>query len=372
MSATVRAATQTPPQPTPGSPAPAQAGAVDCREIRKTYPGATAPVLQDVNLTIPGGQITVLLGPSGCGKTTLLRSIAGLETIDSGTLLIGPDDVTSVEAEDRGVAMVFQNYALYPNKTVRKNIEFPLLMTRIPKAERAKRADAIAQMLRLEELMDRKPGQLSGGQRQRVGIGRALVRDPAVLLMDEPFSNLDAELRVDMRSEFLALQRKLGTTVVFVTHDQTEALSLADQLVVMRAGNLEQTGDPETVYQRPATRFVATFLCEMNILPCTSIPHDRTVPGAHEVGFRPESLRLGVGDASDINVEAEVRMTELHGRERVAHLDFRGHTVRMRVEASTRLEGRVIVHLRRRDLDYFAADGSLIPTNRLEPERNQP
>ncbi|MGW3951207.1 ABC transporter ATP-binding protein [Streptomyces sp. NPDC004752] len=333
---------------------------VTCSGLRKIFSNGDRPALDDVDLHVPGGRITVLLGPSGCGKTTLLRSITGLENPDSGEIRIGEKDVTSVGAEDRGVAMVFQNYALYPNKTVRGNIEFPLRMLRVEKQQRSQRATEIADMLRLGSLMDRKPAQLSGGQRQRVGIGRALVRDPDVLLMDEPFSNLDAELRVDMRSELLALQRKLGTTIVFVTHDQVEALSLADQLVVMRAGRIEQKGDPEAVFEEPSTEFVATFLCEMNVVPAKGPLHDEQRADAPAVGFRPESIRLGPGTGDDIQIIGQVRMSELHGRDRIVHLDMLDRSIRMRVPSSERPSGSIPVHVRRSDLRYFDADGTCL------------
>ncbi|MFE3141041.1 ABC transporter ATP-binding protein [Streptomyces scopuliridis] len=323
----------------------------------KRFDRSETAALGHVDLTVPAGSITVLLGPSGCGKTTLLRCIAGLETLTSGRIEIGEADVTDVAAEDRGVAMVFQNYALYPNKTVLGNIEFPLRMRRVDRETRRERALRVVELMRLDELLDRKPSELSGGQRQRVGIGRALVRDPAVLVMDEPFSNLDAALRDTMRTELVTLQRRLGMTVVFVTHDQVEALALADQLVVMRAGRIEQAGPPEEVYRTPATTFVATFLDGMNIFATEGPFETSSTPGAATVGCRPDHLRIGMGEAADIDLRGQVLMTELRGRDRLIHLDIGGRRARMRVPADTRPSGEIALHVRRSDLHYFTADG---------------
>ncbi|MFB1298486.1 ABC transporter ATP-binding protein [Mycobacterium sp. pW049] len=330
---------------------------VRCHALTKSYAGVDTAALGDVDLDVDAGTVTVLLGPSGCGKTTLLRCLAGLESPQSGRIHIGGVDVINTPAEDRGVAMVFQNYGLYPNKTVFGNIEFPLRMTRVKKDERRRRVHAIAELLRLGELLHRKPKELSGGQRQRVGIGRALVREPAVLLMDEPFSNLDAELRADMRTELIALQRKFGTTIVFVTHDQTEALSLADRLVVMRAGRIEQAGAPDEVFEQPATSFVASFVSRMNIFdggPLASLGP----PGTAAVGLRPDHLRLGDGPSPRLRWHAEVVMTELHGRDRLVHLDVDGHRARMQVPSHVRPAGVVGVHALAADLHFFTHDGA--------------
>lgn len=342
----------------PGASTPS---AVLVSAATKRFDRADTAALDHVDLTVPAGSITVLLGPSGCGKTTLLRCISGLETLSSGQIQIGDTDVTDVAAEDRGVAMVFQNYALYPNKTVLGNIEFPLRMRRVDRATRRERALRVVKLLRLEELLDRKPSELSGGQRQRVGIGRALVREPSVLVMDEPFSNLDAALRDTMRTEFVTLQRRLGMTVVFVTHDQVEALSLADRLVVMRAGHIEQAGSPEEVYRTPATTFVATFLDGMNIFPADDAFRFDAPPDAADVGCRPDHLRIGPGAATDIELRGEVLLTELHGRDRLVHLDIAGQRARMRVAADIQPSGQIPVHVRRTDLHYFTADGGRCP-----------
>lgn len=239
---------------------------VSLRKLRKTY-GAVVAV-EGVDLEIAKGELIVLLGPSGCGKSTTLRMVAGLETITDGKLYIGGRDVTALEPKDRDIAMVFQNYALYPHKTIRGNMSFGLKMRGIEAAEIARRVDAAAEMLDIVHLLDRKPGQLSGGQMQRVALGRALVRDPAVFLLDEPLSNLDAKLRSRMREEIALLQRRIGKAMIYVTHDQTEAMTLADRIVIMRDGRVQQIGSPLEVYDRPANAFVAGFIGspEMNLV----------------------------------------------------------------------------------------------------------
>ena len=216
--------------------------------------------VDDLSLDIASGEFVVLVGPSGCGKTTALRMLAGLEAVSGGRIRIGDHDVEQLPPRQRDVAMVFQDYALYPQMTVRRNVAFGLETRKVPKAEVERLVTEAAGRLGLDGLLDRKPRQLSGGQRQRVALGRALVRNPQVFLMDEPLSNLDAKLRVDMRAEIKALQRETGVTTVFVTHDQVEAMTMGDRIAVMRAGVLEQIGDPETVYNRPANVFVAGFI----------------------------------------------------------------------------------------------------------------
>src|ERR1700759_1647158 len=219
--------------------------------VSKSYPdGATA--VHDLNITIADGEFLILVGPSGCGKTTTLNMIAGLEDISSGELRIGGERVNEKAPKDRDIAMVFQSYALYPHMTVRQNIAFPLTLAKMKKAEIAQKVEETAKILDLTELLDRKPSQLSGGQRQRVAMGRAIVRHPKAFLMDEPLSNLDAKLRVQMRGEIARLQRKLGTTTVYVTHDQTEAMTLGDRVVVLLAGVAQQIGTPAELYNRPA------------------------------------------------------------------------------------------------------------------------
>src|SRR5882757_1883127 len=231
---------------------------ITIRDVTKSY--AKMQVVHGVDLDIASGEFVVILGPSGCGKSTLLRMIAGLEDISGGTIAIDGTVVNKLEPRERGCAMVFQNYALYPHMSVAQNIGYSLKVAGVPAAERQLRIQAVARTLELEHLLDRKPMALSGGQRQRVAMGRAMIREPKVFLFDEPLSNLDAKLRVQMRSEIRKLHRRLSATSVFVTHDQVEAMTLADRLVVMNGGRVEQVGTPAEVYSRPASRFVATFV----------------------------------------------------------------------------------------------------------------
>ncbi|MDM7459447.1 MAG: sn-glycerol-3-phosphate ABC transporter ATP-binding protein UgpC [Paracoccus sp. (in: a-proteobacteria)] len=268
-------------------------------------------VIHDVDLAIDQGQFCVFVGPSGCGKSTLLRMIAGLEETSAGQILIEGQDVTDAEPADRGVAMVFQTYALYPHMTVAQNMGFGLKMSGRPKGEIAAKVAEAARILKLEALLDRKPANLSGGQRQRVAIGRAIVRGPKVFLFDEPLSNLDAELRVEMRAEIARLHREIRATMIYVTHDQIEAMTMADKIVVLRAGRVEQVGAPMDLYDDPDNRFVAGFIGSpaMNFTAARvergqvrsaafDIPIPATSPSltegrAVEIGLRPDALRLG-------------------------------------------------------------------------------
>ncbi|MGW2514116.1 ABC transporter ATP-binding protein [Streptomyces scopuliridis] len=332
--------------------APADRAAdVHCASVAKTFADGTA-ALHEVDLHCPPGAITVLLGPSGCGKTTLLRCIAGLETPTSGSIHLGDHDVTHADPRSRGVAMVFQNYGLYPNKTVYGNIEYPLRMARVPKRERRDRVARVAKLLRIDHLLERQPAQLSGGQRQRVGIGRALVREPAVLLMDEPLSSLDAELRVSMRTEIRALQRKLGTTMVYVTHDQTEALGLADQLVVLREGRIEHSGDPEEIYGSPATTFVARFLGAMNLLDAQPLG---LPPGT--VGIRPEDLSLGEAPGA-LTLRGPVVDADLIGTERMVHFRCGRQTARIRMRAADPVPAEITAHAPTDRIHRFDTEGN--------------
>ncbi|EPJ48709.1 MAG: ABC transporter-like protein [Osedax symbiont Rs2] len=232
--------------------------ALSIENVKKSY-GSTQ-VLKGINIDIEKGEFLVLIGPSGCGKSTMMNSIAGLESITEGRILIGGEDVTHANPKDRDIAMVFQSYALYPNMTVRGNISFGLEVRKMPKPEREKQVQKVAQLLQIEHLLERKPAQLSGGQRQRVAMGRALAREPKIYLFDEPLSNLDAKLRVEMRAEIKKLHQRLGTTIVYVTHDQVEAMTLADRIAVMRDGLLQQLASPQEIYDRPANTFVAGFM----------------------------------------------------------------------------------------------------------------
>jgi len=311
--------------------------------VRKIYAGNVEAV-KGVSLGIEDGSFCVLVGPSGCGKSTLLRMIAGLETISGGTVKIGERVVNEVEPSDRDIAMVFQNYALYPHMSVYDNMAYGLKNRGTPKPEIDKRVKEAARILAIEPYLDRKPRQLSGGQRQRVAMGRAIVRKPQVFLFDEPLSNLDAKLRVQMRVEIKRLQRTLGVTSIYVTHDQVEAMTLSDKLVVMSGGQIEQVGTPSEVYRRPETRFVATFIGSppMNILPgkvegpgrvsvggqtiSVTDMRDGLTPGsAIEVGLRPEDVQAGAAGSStltmDVDFVEELGATQLfHGK--VAGADF--------------------------------------------------
>jgi ABC-type sugar transport system ATPase subunit len=276
---------------------------VSLQKIRKTYGKVVA--VEGVDLEIEEGELIVLLGPSGCGKSTTLRMVAGLESITSGTLRIGERDVTKLEPKDRDIAMVFQNYALYPHKTIRANMGFGLKMRGMDKQATDREVQSAAEMLDIVHLLDRKPGQLSGGQMQRVALGRALVRDPTIFLLDEPLSNLDAKLRARMREEIAMLQRRIGKAMLYVTHDQTEAMTLANRIVIMREGEVQQIGSPLEIYDRPANAFVAGFIGspEMNLMAGEiaegrlhlgegiSMPApDGVPPGPVTAGIRPEAL----------------------------------------------------------------------------------
>ncbi|CAH7073610.1 Uncharacterized ABC transporter ATP-binding protein YurJ [Vibrio chagasii] len=233
---------------------------LDLKQIRKTYRNADNETLKGIDISIDSGEFLILVGPSGCGKSTLMNTIAGLENISSGEIVIDGVDVAQVEPKDRDIAMVFQSYALYPNMTVRGNIAFGLKIRKMPQDEIDAEVNRVAEMLQIEQLLDRKPSQLSGGQRQRVAMGRALARRPKLYLFDEPLSNLDAKLRVEMRHQIKRLHQKLNTTIVYVTHDQIEAITLADRIAVMKDGELQQLGTPQEIYTKPSNMFVAGFM----------------------------------------------------------------------------------------------------------------
>ena len=287
-------------------------GSIALKEIDKVYENGFHAV-HDLSLEVADGEFLVLVGPSGCGKSTALRMIAGLETISSGELRIGGKVVNDLEPKDRDIAMVFQSYALYPHMTVRQNIAFPLTLAKVSKADIATKVEQTAKVLDLTELLDRKPGQLSGGQRQRVAMGRAIVRDPKAFLMDEPLSNLDAKLRVQMRSEIARLQNRLGTTTVYVTHDQTEAMTLGDRVVVMLAGVAQQIGTPEELYSRPANLFVAGFIGSpsMNFFPATLTDGGVRLPFGDEILLSPEALETLAKHPKPTNVIVGVRPENL-------------------------------------------------------------
>jgi multiple sugar transport system ATP-binding protein len=297
---------------------------VSFEAVTKRFGDVTA--VDSFDLEIADREFLVLLGPSGCGKSTVLRMLAGLELLTSGTISLAGQPIDHVEPRDRDIAMVFQSYALYPHKSVAANIEFPLKARGVPKPERATAVADAAAMLGLSELLDRKPGQLSGGQRQRVALARAVVRRPAVFLMDEPLSNLDAKLRGDTRAELIALHQRLEATILYVTHDQVEAMTMATRVALMNQGKLQQVGAPQDVYDRPANTFVAGFLGTppMNLFPPGAVEAGDTI-----VGVRPEKVRLTVvgdsptGDGTD-GVPAKVVLVEALGHERLVICELEG------------------------------------------------
>lgn len=332
-------------------------------ELRKSYGHKQtrrstlnpSPVLAGVSFEADAGRITTILGESGCGKTTLLRIVAGLEEPSSGRVHIGDRDVTTAAPSQRGVAMVFQNYGLYPAKTVAGNIEFPLRMAKVSAKERRARTEAVARSLHIDHLLDRTPAQLSGGQRQRVGICRALVRDPQILLMDEPLSNLDSRLRIEMRTELVALQRRIGATMLYVTHDQVEAMSMSDLIVVMRRGSIEQMGSPSEIFERPGTTYVAAFLGNMNLVDKVAAS---VAPTAREttIGVRPEHFLLAADvpeRPGDLVIEGRLRFDELHGADRVVHVETAHATWRARLDASAPLSDTVRLVARRENIHEF-------------------
>jgi multiple sugar transport system ATP-binding protein len=280
--------------------------------VTKSYANGAVAV-KDLSISIADGEFIILVGPSGCGKSTTLNMIAGLEDISSGELSIGGERVNEKAPKDRDIAMVFQSYALYPHMTVRQNIAFPLTLAKVSKADVATKVEETAKVLDLTELLDRKPAQLSGGQRQRVAMGRAIVRDPKAFLMDEPLSNLDAKLRVQMRSEIARLQNRLGTTTVYVTHDQTEAMTLGDRVVVMLAGVAQQIGTPDELYSRPANLFVAGFIGSpaMNFFPASLTDGGVRLPFGDEILLPPEALETLAKHPKPTNVIVGVRPENL-------------------------------------------------------------
>ena len=311
--------------------------------VTKRYPDGATPV-KDLSLTIADGEFVILVGPSGCGKSTTLNMIAGLDEISSGELRIDGQRVNEKAPRDRDVAMVFQSYALYPHMTVRENIAFPLTLAKLGKAEISAQVEETARILDLTELLDRRPAQLSGGQRQRVAMGRAIVRRPKAFLMDEPLSNLDAKLRVQMRGEIARLQKRLGTTTVYVTHDQTEAMTLGDRVVVLKDGVAQQIGTPDELYNHPANLFVAGFIGSpaMNFFPATAtatgirlpfgeiqMPLPAGASGNLVAGLRPESfedasLLDGFERVQAVTFPVEVNLVESLGSDKYAYFSAPG------------------------------------------------
>jgi multiple sugar transport system ATP-binding protein len=310
-------------------------GALSIRQVRKSY--GNTHILKSIDIEVEKGEFLILVGPSGCGKSTLLSMIAGLDSPTSGQILLADRDVTYAPPKDRDIAMVFQSYALYPNMNVAQNIAFGLEMRKVPKAEREAAVQRVAKMLQIEHLLDRKPGQLSGGQRQRVAMGRALSRNPALFLFDEPLSNLDAKLRVEMRAEIKLLHQRTKTTTVYVTHDQVEAMTLGDRIAVMRDGVVQQLGTPDDIYGRPATLFVAQFIGSpaMNLIHAQASAAGLSAKGeqlllsqadaaavqasnARDVvyGLRPEAISF-----ADAGLRASITMVEPTGPETYVYVD---------------------------------------------------
>ncbi len=319
---------------------------IELQKLAKRY-GAT-PVVHGIDLKVNAGEFVVLVGPSGCGKSTTLRMIAGLETISGGELRIDGQRMNEVAPKDRDVAMVFQNYALYPHMSVRENISFALRLRHTSNATIQKRVEEVAEILELGPLLDRKPGQLSGGQRQRVAMGRAIVRKPKVFLFDEPLSNLDAKLRTQMRAEIKKLHMRMRTTVVYVTHDQVEAMTLADRIVVMKDGHIQQVGSPLEVYGQPKNSFVAGFI--------GSPPMNFLEAAGRITGFRPEHLRLEKSALRDPRkFAAKVELLEPLGGETLVHARVQGQKIIAKLEGHAPLApGQdVDFHVEAENLRYF-------------------
>lgn len=322
---------------------------VTIRNLVKRY--RDTEVLHGISLDIADGEFVVLVGPSGCGKSTTLRMIAGLEDISEGEVQIGDRIVNQLEPKDRNIAMVFQNYAIYPHMTIYKNISFGLRTSNLPAAEKDRRIREVAEQLELTPYLDRKPGQLSGGQRQRVAIGRAIIRNPAVFLFDEPLSNLDAQLRAQTRLEIKKLHQRLRSTIIFVTHDQVEAMTLADRIVIMRDGHIQQIGTPTEVYSRPVNTFVARFIGSpsMNLLPGTVTEGGVTLDGSGPVtcaaaqalaqgrrillGVRADDLRVQGVDHSGLRLAGRVSVVEPLGPDMLVYLDVGAQQVIAKADA---------------------------------------
>jgi multiple sugar transport system ATP-binding protein len=316
------------------------------KNVVKRFGSVTA--VDNLSIAIRDREFAVLVGPSGCGKTTALRMIAGLETVTSGEIFIGDTLVNDIAPKDRDIAMVFQNYALYPHMSVRDNMSFGLKFRKVPKAEIVRRVQEAADILGIQELLERKPKELSGGQRQRVAVGRAIVRKPAVFLFDEPLSNLDAKLRVAMRTEISKLHRSLGATIIYVTHDQVEAMTMADRIFIMQSGNLQQTGTPLEVYGQPANRFVAGFIGSpaMNFIEATLIPEDGAWFIAAD-GFRvraPEAFHSRLESHAGRQVIFGVRPEDMAVRD-PAKGATNGNTLTARADVVETLGSEIFVYL---------------------------
>ena len=305
---------------------------VTFEKVNITYPGASAPTVKDLDLDIADGEFLVLVGPSGCGKSTTLRALAGLEPTSSGRITIDGKDVTNLEPGDRDIAMVFQNYALYPHLTVEENMGFALKLAKLPKSEIKAKVHEAAETLGLTEYLKRKPKDLSGGQRQRVAMGRAIVREPKAFLMDEPLSNLDAKLRVQTRAELASLQQRLGTTTVYVTHDQVEAMTMGDRVAVLKDGELQQVAPPRELYDAPANEFVAGFIGSpaMNIFDYNG----------YRVGVRPEKMFINKGP---VGFQGVVDIVEELGAESYVYVTVGDKRLVARAEGTPPQRGEEVV-----------------------------
>jgi multiple sugar transport system ATP-binding protein len=367
--------------------------AVQLQAIRKTFSGTE--VLKGIDIEVADREFLVFVGPSGCGKSTLLRTIAGLESVDSGRVLIGDEDVTDLEPSQRGVAMVFQSYALYPHMSVHENIAFGLRMLKLPNDEIERRVQRAAEILQIGQLLERRPRALSGGQRQRVAIGRAIVREPKVFLFDEPLSNLDAALRVQMRLELIKLHKQLNATMIYVTHDQTEAMTMADRIVVLNHGVLEQIGSPLELYRRPRNRFVAGFIGspKMNFLDVRvliaesrsvtvelpggvplALPFDASAVRVDEtltLGIRPEHLSEEMGASAQGTLTGEVSVIEHLGGETLLHLRLPDErTIQLKGSGESKaVEGqRIAAGFAIRHAHLFTGDGAALASTASEAE----
>ncbi|WP_421853784.1 sn-glycerol-3-phosphate ABC transporter ATP-binding protein UgpC [Oricola sp.] len=340
---------------------------VNIKQVSKDY-GNGVRAVNTVSLDIEKGEFIVLVGPSGCGKSTLLRMVAGLETISDGEIRIGDRVVNDVDPADRDIAMVFQNYALYPHMTVRNNMAYGLKNRGMNKTEIDRRVDEAAAILRLEEYLTRRPRQLSGGQRQRVAMGRAIVREPAAFLFDEPLSNLDAKLRVDMRGEIKQLQKRLGTTSIYVTHDQLEAMTMADRIVVLNQGRIEQIGSPLEVYRKPQSAFVASFIGSpaMNLLDVRAeagriVIGDQSVEmnghavedGPVTLGLRAEDMRLANGEVADMDLAIDY--VEELGAGRLVHGRIADNKLVVSLPAGEALPDRLSIAIDKTRMHLFDA-----------------
>jgi ABC-type sugar transport system ATPase subunit len=342
---------------------------LELRGLEKRFGEVRA--VSSLDLNVRPGEFFALLGPSGCGKTTTMRLIAGLEQPSAGQVFLAGREITRLDPADRNVAMVFQDYALYPHMTILENIAYPLKVRNIKASERESRAQNVAQNLRIETLLSRRPAQLSGGQQQRAAVARALVHPSQLLLMDEPLSNLDAQLRFEARTFLKRLQRELNLTVVYVTHDQLEAMALADRMAVMRDGRVLQVGTPLEAYRRPANTFVATFLGQppMNLLDihhaqlraACGTPKPSVLERAEVFGVRPEDVRVGLQSKPD-NIQAELLTIEMLGVETILTFEAAGQTVAVRIPGADPPELPKIVYLEfdRERLHYFDKDGERI------------